>query len=104
MILYNVTINIDTAVETEWLAWMTREHVPEVMATGLPVASKAMRLLTELDNGGATYAFQYSFRNMDDYLTYQNEHAPALQAKVAERYKDKFVAFRSLLEELEVKR
>lgn len=100
MILYNVTINIDSAVEAEWLAWMQNVHVPEVMATGLPVASKVMRLLTEIDNGGATYAFQYSFRTMDDYLTYQNDHSPALQAKVAQRYKDKFVAFRTLLEEL----
>ncbi len=34
MILYNVTVALDPAIETEWLAWMQQEHIPEVMATG----------------------------------------------------------------------
>jgi len=98
MILYSVTINIDKAVETEWLQWMRTEHVPEVMATGLPAENKILRLLTEVDNGGTTYNFQYFFRSMDDYHTYQQHHSPALQQKTQERYANKFVAFRTLLE------
>ncbi|WP_128548498.1 DUF4286 family protein [Larkinella soli] len=100
MILYNVTINIDKAVEQEWLGWMQEVHVPEVMATGLPVASKVLRLLTEVDNGGTTYTFQYSFRRMEDYVQYQDRFSTGLQQKVLERYPDRFVSFRSLLEEV----
>ena len=101
MILYNVTININHELEKEWLHWMQTQHVPEVMATGLPVAHKTLRLLTELDNGGATYSFQYSFQNMDDYLAYQQLHSPALQEKVQVRYNGQYVSFRTLLEEVE---
>jgi hypothetical protein len=36
---------------------------------------------------------------MSDYLTYQEKHAPALQKDHYDRYKDKFVAFRTLLKE-----
>jgi hypothetical protein len=33
MIVYNVTVNIDGAVEQEWLKWMKEVHIPEVLAT-----------------------------------------------------------------------
>lgn len=98
MIIYNVTINIDNSVAEEWLGWMKSTHIPEVMATGYFLNNQIARLLNEEDNGGVTYAVQYTCRNLEDLEEYQREHAPELQAKVLERYPEKFVAFRSLLE------
>jgi hypothetical protein len=98
MIIYNVTVNIDNSVAAEWLDWMKSTHIPEVMATGYFLNNQIARLLHEEDNGGITYAVQYTCRNLEDLEEYQREHAPELQAKVSERYGDKFLAFRSLLE------
>ena len=98
MILYSVTVNIDNGVHDEWLHWMKTEHIPDVLKTGLFVDNKILRLLTEVGNGGVTYSFQYYLRSMEDYVTYQERHAPRLQAEHARRYPDKFVAFRTLLE------
>ncbi len=33
MILYNVTVGIDSDVEQEWIHWMLEEHIPKVMGT-----------------------------------------------------------------------
>ena len=33
-ILYNVTVSIDKDVEKEWLEWMKKVHIPDVMRTG----------------------------------------------------------------------
>ncbi|RIV25395.1 DUF4286 family protein [Fibrisoma montanum] len=99
MILYNVTVNIDAALEQDWLRWMKAEHIPAVMATGLPVSSKVLRLLTELDNGGVTYTVQYFFNTLEDYEIYQNEFSPALQKEHHDRYRDRYVSFRTLLED-----
>ena len=98
MILYNVTINIDSTVAEEWLQWMKEVHIPEVMATTYFIKNQIARMIDEEDNGGTTYAIQYFARNMEDLLEYQRDHAPALQAKHTERYKDRYVAFRSVLE------
>ena len=98
MILYNVTINIDNSVAEEWLQWMKEVHIPEIMATTFFIKNQIARVMEDEDNGGTTYAVQYTARNMEDLLEYQREHAPALQAKHSERYKDSFVAFRSVLE------
>lgn len=98
MILYSVTVNIDNRVRDEWFEWMRNVHVPEVLATGLFVENKILRLLNEEENDGTTYSFQYLLKSMEDYNAYQEKHAPALQAAHRNRYKDQFVAFRTLLE------
>lgn len=97
MILYNVTINIESDVHEEWLKWMREVHVPEVMQTGLFIENKICRLLHE-EEQGITYAFQYTCASLVEYEKYKSEHAPRLQAEVRKKYEGKFVAFRSLLE------
>ena len=97
MILYNVTVNIDADVEREWLAWMKETHIPHVMATGLFLESRMFRVLAD-DDGGTTYAVQYSCADMAHYERYRDEHAPRLQAETQKHYGGKFAAFRTLLE------
>lgn len=101
MIIYNVTVNIDLSVHDEWMEWMRIEHIPEVMRTGFFTHNRMMRLLNEENNNGVTYAIQYSCNSLNDYETYRERFAPALQKKHAEKFKDKFVAFRTLLEVVE---
>ena len=99
MLIYNVTINIENDVQEEWLKWMREVHVPEVMQTGLFLENKICKLLVE-EEQGLTYSFQYTCNSMEEYLNYQSQHAPRLQADVRKKYEGKFVAFRSLLEVL----
>jgi hypothetical protein len=98
MILYNVTVNIDRAHHDEWLEWMRKVHIPEVMRTGMFVENRLCRLIGDEDSGGITYSVQYVCRNMSDFERYQHDFAALMQAKHNEKYKDKFVAFRTLLE------
>lgn len=97
MIVYNVTINVDHEVHDAWLTWMKEEHLPDVMSTGLFVNSRMMRVLAD-DDGGITYAIQYTAADMVSYEQYRDEHAPRLQAKTQERFGGRFVAFRTLLQ------
>jgi hypothetical protein len=97
MIVYNVTVNIDSDVHDAWLRWMKETHIPDVMATGLFVESRMHRVLAD-DDGGATYAIQYTAADMDHYERYRDEHAPRLQADAQARFGGRFVAFRTLLE------
>ena len=62
---------------------------------------KFLRLLNEeSENTGVTYASQYFCENMQKLQTYMGQHAPALQKEHTDRYEGKFVAFRTLLEEV----
>ena len=98
MIIYNVTINIDHEVQDTWLKWMKEVHIPEVMATGMFLENKMLRLIGDEDSGGVTYAIQYTASGMSDYEKYRDQFAPALQQKTLELFSDRFTAFRTLLE------
>lgn len=98
MILYNVTVNIDDSVHDEWLEWMRSKHIPDVLSTGLFLESKLYRIRTENEEEENTYSIQYFLRSIDDYKIYQKEYAEKLQFEHTEKFKDKFVAFRTIME------
>lgn len=100
MVLYNVTIKINHDAEQEWLQWMKEEHMPELMQTGLFVDSKLFRLLDIDDTEGVTYAAQYFCKNMEDYNSYISVHSVAMRAKGIEKFGDRFIAFRTIMEQV----
>nr|WP_276898849.1 DUF4286 family protein [Pedobacter kyonggii] len=97
MFLYNVTLIIDDAVAEEWLQWMQDVHMPEVMATGMFISNRLLKVV-DSPNEGVTYCAQYVAETLDHYNKYQEVFAPALQAELNERYKNRFVAYRTLME------
>lgn len=101
MIIYNVTCNIPEDIEEEWVHWMKHEHIPEVIATEKFTGFKMLKLLTVVDgNEGVNYAIQYYCHSLEDYENYNEKFAPALRQKTAEKYGEKVLAFRTLLEEI----
>ncbi|GGH15776.1 MULTISPECIES: DUF4286 family protein [Pedobacter] len=97
MFLYNVTLILEDAAAEEWLQWMQDVHIPEVMATGMFVSNRLLKVV-DSPNEGVTYCAQYVAETLEHYNKYQQEFAPALQAELNERYKNRFVAYRSLME------
>jgi hypothetical protein len=68
------------------------------MRTGMFIENRIYKVLNEDDADGTTYSVQYVCKNLDDYEKYRQQFAPALQEEHTKKYKDKFVAFRTLLE------
>ena len=99
MIIYNVTVNIDDSVHDEWLKWMKEVHIPEVLATGYFLENKICRILVQ-EESGVSYSIQYTSASMKDYEEYRDKQAPRLQKAHIDKYRDKFTAFRTLLEVL----
>ena len=98
MIIYHVTVKIDTEVETEWLDWMQRVHIPDVMKTGYFERSQLARVISMADTDGTSYSIQYHCKDMATLHRYQVQAAPALQKEHTDRYAGKFAAVRTLLE------
>jgi hypothetical protein len=100
MIIYNVTVKIEKDLAYAWLDWMKSTHIPDVLNTGCFINYRILKVLVE-EEDGETYTIQYKANHMEDILKYQDKFAAELQKEHTERFKDKFVAFRTLLEELE---
>lgn len=98
MFIYNVTIKVEAAIADEWLQWLKGEHIPEVMATGCFDAYKIVRLLEIDDTEGPTYAIQYNTLSKALYNRYIVKHADVLRQKSYDRWGQRFMAFRSLMQ------
>ena len=97
MLLYNVTVIIEDAAAEEWLNWMQEIHIPAVMATGKFVSNRLLKIL-DSPNEGVTYCTQYIAEDLAVYEDYQQNFAPALQADLQNKFENRFVAFRTLME------
>jgi len=97
MLLYNVTLIIEETAVEEWLKWMQETHIPAVLATEKFVSNRLLKVL-DSPNEGVTYCAQYVAENLADYEDYQENFAPALQAELQQKFENRFVAFRTLME------
>ena len=100
MILYNVTIGIDPTIEEEWLEWMKTVHIPNVMDTGMFISNKIFKVLNVKQGDNPSYSIQYFADSIGKVSTYLEKYAPPLQQVHMQRYQNKHVAFRTLLEEV----
>ena len=64
MFIYNVTVNVDEDVATNWKEWMREVHLPMVMETGCFKEFRFLKLLSETEQG-ETYAIQYTVENLE---------------------------------------
>ncbi len=100
MIIYSVTVNVETESHKDWLAWMKSKHIQDVLNTGVFKDHRILKVISrDQEEEGVTYNIQYRCESMADLHRYQANFAPKLQAEHTEKFKDKFVAFRTLLEE-----
>lgn len=98
MIIYNVTVKVDPSIANAWLNWIKEEHVGEILGTGCFTNAKIMKLLETDDSEGPTYAIQYFAESKSNYNLYIDKYAAAMRQKSFEKWGNKFIAFRSVMQ------
>lgn len=101
MIIYSVTITIQPGIESEWIDWMKKVHVPDVLRAGCFSECRFYKVLGSEGND-LTYVLQYQCRSLAEYHRYRDNFAPALQKEHTNRYSGQFRGSRQLLEEFAV--
>lgn len=99
MIIYSVTIIVQANIESEWLDWMNKIHVPDVLRTGCFMECRIYRFL-DSESDDPSYVMQYQCRSVEEYHRYRDNFAPALQKEHSDRFAGKFRGSRQLLEEV----
>lgn len=98
MILYNVTIKVNPEIAEDWLQWMKQEHINDMMHTGLFSDYRLARLMEQDETDGITYVVQYHCDSIENYQSYLEEHAPTMRQKGLDKFRNKMIAFRSVME------
>ncbi|WP_268033411.1 DUF4286 family protein [Algoriphagus sp. PAP.12] len=100
MILYNITFSVANEIDEDFVAWMKETHIPEIFATGLFVEHKFFRLLNSPDDSSTNYSVQFFAESTNKLIEYENRFANALRNQTLQRYGEKALAFRTLLESI----
>ena len=100
MIIYNVTVTVEEDIKEDWLSWMKTEHIPEVMTCGIFKKAQINRVIGQIDSDN-TFAIAYTCSSMKELHQYQIKFAPVLQKKHNDKFGEKAVAFRTLMEVIE---
>jgi hypothetical protein len=98
MLIYNVTIQVEKEIAAQWLHWLKHEHIPDLMNTGCFSSYQVVKLLDVDESEALTYAVQYYANNRELLDKYLDEHAAELRKKGSEKWGDRFVAFRTIME------
>jgi len=98
MILYNITFKVDPSIEAAWLKWQREEHIPEILSSGIFLEHTMYRLLEQDDFDGATYVIQFRAEGIKEYQEFLDVFAPELRQKSFNKWGDRFIAFRSVME------
>ena len=97
-IVYNVTVKVEKSIADKWLQWLVQEHAPQIIATNCFTKFTALKLLEYDDEESTTYAIQYLANTIDDYKTYLNQFADQFRKQSFDKWGNKFVAFRTVME------
>lgn len=95
---YAVTVRIDRSLAEEWLEWMRRVHVPQILATGCFRRCTVERQDPEPEEARAAFLLLYQARSPEALERYRASHAPALQRSHSARYAGRFEVSREIRE------
>lgn len=98
MIIYNVTVKVDHSAAADWLQWMKEEHIPALMTTDLFLNARLCRIMEQDETDGITYTAQYLMPSQEHYEAYLTNHAAKMRQDGIDKFGDKFVAFRTVMQ------
>ncbi len=102
MFVYNISVKLDSNIVESWLTWQKEEHIPQVIATGLFYECKIFKLLDhDEEEESPTYIIQYFTSTKESYYEYAAKYAKGLQVKAFEKWGDSFLAFRTLMQQVQ---
>lgn len=88
---------MNSAMESAWLPWI-REHIAQVLGTGLFMDARLTRVLVEEQDGSSTFSIQYKAKNREALDLYYDRHAAAFRKEGLKKFGDSVLAFRTELE------
>jgi hypothetical protein len=100
MIIYNTTFNVAPGLEDKFLEFLKEEYILDCLNTKLVKNPKFMKLLGDLPDEGSTYSLQFDCDHIEDYMTFETDHATRLQGEIVQRYGENCLFFSSVLQRL----
>lgn len=100
MIIYNITVNLESVIATKWQTWVSTTFIPYMLDTGLFTDALLSRVETPQDIEGETFSIQFTCLNQEDLDKYHQHYFHKTQQHL-DTYRNQYVYFDTKLEVLE---
>jgi alpha-amylase/alpha-mannosidase (GH57 family) len=97
MILYNITVIMESEIHSDWLNWMQEKQIPKVLETGYFISHRILRVL-ESPNEGITFCLQFIVDSNEKLNEFNAKHTGLLEANTPEKFNNKLVIFPTVME------
>ncbi len=95
MIIYSVKIILEKSLSAEWLEWMKKVHIPNVLNTGYFFQADIYETIEpNCGNEKESFVVEYKCRCLQNYFDYVEKHSEKMRSEHNEKYQGKFSAER----------
>lgn len=95
-VFYEVNLDVEGAIATEYLGWLQR-HVEQVLALRGFVSAQVFDVLDPVRDGLVSICVHYRLRDATALEAYLRDHAPRMRADGVARFGARFSATRRVL-------
>jgi hypothetical protein len=88
---------MDARIAPEWLEWI-RDHIAQVLGTGLFMDARLTEVLVEEQDGSKTYSIQYKAKSREALTAYYSTHAEQLRKDAQLKFGESVLSFRTELD------
>lgn len=99
MVVYEVSVDVDSAIHAEYLRWL-ETHVAEILALPGFTGADVLEVLDPAEAGRLRVCMLYRLVDEPALQTYLREHAPRLRAEGLARFGDRMRATRRVMRSL----
>lgn len=101
MVIYNITVKVENEILKDWMQWQKEIHIPEIIATGCFYEHRFYELLEHEESDGKTFVIQFYANSKNHFDNYVENFAEQLKQKSREKWNDRVISFRTLLQNVQ---
>ena len=98
MVLYNVVIEASTDIETGFMEWFKKKHIPLIISTGYFVGFTLSKQIAPKFDRKFTAVCRFFCHNREDYDSYLNEFSNVMRGDFPTQFIDKCNIIRTVEE------
>ncbi|SRR5690606_17199314 len=101
MILYIVNVTIEKNIQEEWLNWMRKVHIPNVLKTGYFTGAQIFSMILPAKSGTEiSFSVHYEAESYEKFMSYTVKESKRLQKEHTDKFNGKIKAERFVMEKL----
>jgi hypothetical protein len=99
-VLYMIWAHVDKQIEDDWNRWMDEVHIPNITRADGFIGGRKFKLERDAAGMSFNYVTVYEVESMEAFENYRvSDYADNMRQEVGDRYGDKVMSARTILEE-----